>query len=202
LDYTGANVVVSTQVAVLAALSLGVVVLCASACGREDRVAQRQQDKQQDRARQELASKREEAQLVQLAVRFEADRTWVSGSYAWTAEVQERLVGKTVAGTAGLSDVARVGQTFQVVLVAGDVFLRVGPVIEFALACDSAPRRRQAEGDSTAARLAGTDPRMFLPRYAFVGKVHTVRRVPDARELRWRAEGECLALEPVAGGEP
>jgi hypothetical protein len=151
--------------------------------------------------------------MSELQASHNADADWSKTRFWWTADLQERLVradGRSIVGSARLSDVERWGSGYRIHLVPKTVAL--DPRIEFFLTCSHLDKPTGPE-PSTAAFLSTVVRSIRSPVYAFVARVHTVRR-SDVRESgiedmpkweavpRWVAEGECLALRALESSEP
>lgn len=188
----------TVKLVLLLALSVMVV-----GCGEPyEKKAEREKVVREDRTRKVEA---ERSRLIaELQAAHQADDQWAKEPFAWTIDLQERLIrpgGRPIVGIARLRDVERRGTSRILHLIPSPY---EQPRVEFFLKCDEAlgPTKGTAALEGfLGERLAS----LSYPEYVFVARVARVTRrdisfdqegTIDTRP-QWRAEGECLGLREI-----
>jgi hypothetical protein len=197
------------------ALSLVTIVILLSGsltgCGESPR--ERLKHEAAAREQQQRRKDDERAQIVvEMQTAYNASDAWTTGSFQWTADLQDTLIpldGRPIVGTGKLADVERRDDSYIVHLVPRG---SQGPPVEFVLRCVRPDRRVPS---SPASRYLSEWVRSrTYPEYAFVAKIQRVKRqdhpIVEVRSdtsqldwrLRWVAEGECLVLRELDADPP
>jgi hypothetical protein len=187
-----------------------VIILLSSfvfACGESPKAVEEHQKKEREALRQQEHERRVQI-LNELKTAHNADDTWNEGVVTWTADIQERLIrkdGRPIAGFAKLRDVEKWNDGYQVFLYSAES-THVGAGLQLVLKCN--------KPDNPSQQMPGGLFLSRFPEYAFVARVHTVKRhevtdmaVSGGEEgrgepsldfrIRFIAEGECLGLRVV-----